>query len=276
MPCYVAPRAAAPLPRSAPTGSARRGAPAGVRHGPDSPVVPVAAECSAWWWRRSTTCAPGGVIHSHAGRILLLTPTAERARRRETLRGVPELTADALQKLLVSANSRAPPDPGQWLHACPPAPADLDQDPRPAVPRPPPLVAVNASWLDQIEIVFSETLTPNDFDSTAHVRQRILAFFADRNRRARPIQWTYTAHKLLAKAGRQRKLAATGENPERIHDSWRSWASTVRPAAGRISPPPAARGPSGSSRSTTRAATTDGSTSASSVSGLPPDRDRAS
>ena len=82
---------------------------------------------------------------------------------------------------------------------------------------------VNASWLDQIEIVFSElqrkALTPNDFDSTAHVRQRILAFFADRNRRARPIQWTYTAHKLLAKAGRQRKLAATGENPERIHDS---------------------------------------------------------
>jgi DDE superfamily endonuclease len=73
---------------------------------------------------------------------------------------------------------------------------------------------VNASWLDQIEIVFSElqrkALTPNDFDSTGHVRQRILAFFAERNRRAQPIQWTYTAPKLLAKVRRQRRLAATG------------------------------------------------------------------
>jgi DDE superfamily endonuclease len=73
---------------------------------------------------------------------------------------------------------------------------------------------VNASWLDQIEIVFSElqrkALTPNDFESTDHVRQRILGFLADRNRRARPIQWTYTSQKLLAKFRRQRKLAARG------------------------------------------------------------------
>jgi hypothetical protein len=55
-----------------------------------------------------------------------------------------------------------------------------------------------------------KALTPNDFESTAHVRQRILAFFAERNRRARPIQWTYTAHKLMAKVLRQRRLAATG------------------------------------------------------------------
>ena len=72
---------------------------------------------------------------------------------------------------------------------------------------------VNASWLDQIEIVFSElqrkALTPNDFESTDHVRQRILGFFAERNRRAQPIQWTYTAQKLLGKVGRQRRLAAT-------------------------------------------------------------------
>jgi hypothetical protein len=33
---------------------------------------------------------------------------------------------------------------------------------------------------------------------------------AERNRRARPIQWTCTAHKLLAKVRRQRRLAATG------------------------------------------------------------------
>ena len=73
---------------------------------------------------------------------------------------------------------------------------------------------VNASWLDQIEIVFSElqrkALTPNDFASTAHVRQRILAFFAERNRRAQPIRWTYTTQKLLVKVRRQRRLAATG------------------------------------------------------------------
>jgi DDE superfamily endonuclease len=73
---------------------------------------------------------------------------------------------------------------------------------------------VNASWLDQIEIVFSElqrkALTPNDFDSTDHVRQRILAFLTERNRRAQPIRWTYTTQKLLAKVRRQRRLAATG------------------------------------------------------------------
>jgi hypothetical protein len=57
---------------------------------------------------------------------------------------------------------------------------------------------VNASWLDQIEIVFSElprkAFTPNDCASTDHVRQRILGFFAERNRRAHPIRWTYTTH----------------------------------------------------------------------------------
>src|SRR4029453_14054485 len=73
---------------------------------------------------------------------------------------------------------------------------------------------VNASWLDQIEIVFSElqrkALTPNDFESTDHVPQRILGFFAERNRRAQPIRWTYAAQKLLGKVRRQRRLAATG------------------------------------------------------------------
>jgi hypothetical protein len=73
---------------------------------------------------------------------------------------------------------------------------------------------VNASWLDQIEIVFSElqrkALTPNAFESTQHLRQRILGFLADRNRRARPIQWTYTSEKLLAKFRGKRRLAASG------------------------------------------------------------------
>ena len=73
---------------------------------------------------------------------------------------------------------------------------------------------VNASWLDQIKIVFSElqrkALTPNDFESTDHVRRRILGFLAERNRRAHPIQWTYTVQKLLVKVRRQGRLAATG------------------------------------------------------------------
>ena len=53
-------------------------------------------------------------------------------------------------------------------------------------------------------------LTPNDFESTDHVRQRILGFFTERNRWAHPIQWTYTAQKLLATVRRQRRLAAAG------------------------------------------------------------------
>jgi DDE superfamily endonuclease len=73
---------------------------------------------------------------------------------------------------------------------------------------------VHASWLDQIEIVFSDlqrkALTPNDFESTDHVRERILGFLAERNRRAQPIRWTYTRQQLLAKVRRSRKLAATG------------------------------------------------------------------
>jgi hypothetical protein len=70
---------------------------------------------------------------------------------------------------------------------------------------------VNASWLDQVEIVFSQlqkkALMPNDFESLAGVRRTILAFFAERNRHARPIQWSYTSQKLIAKFRRQHKLA---------------------------------------------------------------------
>jgi hypothetical protein len=70
---------------------------------------------------------------------------------------------------------------------------------------------VNASWLDQVEIVFSllqkKVLMPNDFASPAGVRRTILAFFAERNRHARPIQWSYTSQKLRAKFRGQQKLA---------------------------------------------------------------------
>jgi hypothetical protein len=71
---------------------------------------------------------------------------------------------------------------------------------------------VNASWLDQVEIVFShlqkKVLMPNDFESLGRIRRTILAFFAERNRRARPIQWSYTTQKLVARFRRQHKLAA--------------------------------------------------------------------
>jgi hypothetical protein len=71
---------------------------------------------------------------------------------------------------------------------------------------------VNASWLDQIEVVFSQlqkkVLMPNDFENLGSMRRTILAFFAERNRHARPIQWSYTSQKLLAKFLRQRTLAA--------------------------------------------------------------------
>ena len=50
---------------------------------------------------------------------------------------------------------------------------------------------VHASWLDQIEILFSvlqrKVLMPNDFASRQLLERRILTFLAERNRTARPI-----------------------------------------------------------------------------------------
>lgn len=72
---------------------------------------------------------------------------------------------------------------------------------------------VHASWLDQIEIVFSvlqrKVLVPNDFDSPQHVTRRMLTFFAERNRTARPIHWSYTSKQLMAQFGRRHRLAAS-------------------------------------------------------------------
>lgn len=72
----------------------------------------------------------------------------------------------------------------------------------------------HASWLDQVEIIFSkvqrEVLTPNDFPSTIALNCDLMAYFAELNRRPKPIQWTYTKAKLLAKfdAPSQGQLAA--------------------------------------------------------------------
>ena len=63
----------------------------------------------------------------------------------------------------------------------------------------------NASWLDQVEIVFSkvqrDVLTPNDFANTQLLEQDLLAYFEDLNQRPKPIQWSFTKAKLIAKFG---------------------------------------------------------------------------
>lgn len=60
-----------------------------------------------------------------------------------------------------------------------------------------------ASWLDQVEIIFSkvqrDVLTPNDFPSTAALEHDLEAYFAELNAHPKPIKWTYTKTKLLAK-----------------------------------------------------------------------------
>lgn len=61
----------------------------------------------------------------------------------------------------------------------------------------------HASWLDQVEILFSKVqrdlLTPSDFPSLAALEQDLMAYFAELNTHPKPIQWTYTKTALLAK-----------------------------------------------------------------------------
>lgn len=72
----------------------------------------------------------------------------------------------------------------------------------------------HASWLDQVEIIFStvqrDILTPNDFPSTIALQRELLAYFEELNRHPKPIKWTYTKAKLIAKLGPpvQKQLAA--------------------------------------------------------------------
>ena len=60
-----------------------------------------------------------------------------------------------------------------------------------------------ASWLDQVEIIFSKVqralLTPNDFPSLVALERDLAAYFAELNTHPKPIKWTYTKTKLLAK-----------------------------------------------------------------------------
>lgn len=59
---------------------------------------------------------------------------------------------------------------------------------------------VHASWLNQIEIVFSilqrKALTPNNFGSLDELAERILAFQEHYRQLAQPFDWTFTRHDL--------------------------------------------------------------------------------
>jgi DDE superfamily endonuclease len=61
----------------------------------------------------------------------------------------------------------------------------------------------HASWLEQVEILFSKVqrdlLTPNDFPSTLALEKHLKTYFDALNRHPKPIQWTYTKTKLIAK-----------------------------------------------------------------------------
>jgi hypothetical protein len=72
----------------------------------------------------------------------------------------------------------------------------------------------HARWLDQVEIIFSkvqrDVLTPNDFPSTQALEKDLQHYFDDLNSHPKPIQWTYTKTKRMAKFGTPQpaKLAA--------------------------------------------------------------------
>src|SRR5215510_14646972 len=63
----------------------------------------------------------------------------------------------------------------------------------------------SASWLDQGEIIFSkvqrEVRTPSDFPSLGALARDLAAYFVELTQHPKPIEWTYTKTKLLAKFG---------------------------------------------------------------------------
>jgi transposase len=76
---------------------------------------------------------------------------------------------------------------------------------------------VHASWLNQVEIVFSiiqkKALTPNDFPGLGTLSHMLLAFVNRYNRTARPFNWKFTANDLTALLQRisQREQADTAQ-----------------------------------------------------------------
>ena len=59
---------------------------------------------------------------------------------------------------------------------------------------------INASWLDQVELVFStlqrHVLTPTHFQNREELAHRMLSYLAERNRHPKPMAWSYTTVKL--------------------------------------------------------------------------------
>jgi transposase len=76
---------------------------------------------------------------------------------------------------------------------------------------------VHASWLNQVEIVFSviqkKVLTPNDFPGLGTLSFALLAFVNRYNRTARPFNWKFSAGDLTTLLRRisQREQAAAGQ-----------------------------------------------------------------
>jgi hypothetical protein len=71
---------------------------------------------------------------------------------------------------------------------------------------------INASWLDQVEIVFSplqrKALTPTDFRNRQELSARVLNFFKRKNQQARPIRWSYTVADLRRHMGKSLQACA--------------------------------------------------------------------
>ena len=61
----------------------------------------------------------------------------------------------------------------------------------------------HASWLDQVEIVFSKVqrdlLTPCDFQDKDALETELMNYFDNLNHNPKPINWTYTKEKMIAK-----------------------------------------------------------------------------
>jgi hypothetical protein len=82
---------------------------------------------------------------------------------------------------------------------------------------------VHASWLNQVEIVFSviqkKVLTPNDFPGTGTLSYALLAFVNRYNRTARPFNWKFTAGDLTALLRRisQREQPPASQPADRPH-----------------------------------------------------------
>ena len=62
---------------------------------------------------------------------------------------------------------------------------------------------VHASWLDQVEIIFSplknKILSPAHFDDKQDLEKVLMHYFNERNKNPKPIRWTYTAAQLQKK-----------------------------------------------------------------------------